>query len=727
MDTEAYLEELKQKIVAYNPDCDWSFIEVAFHYAKSAHEGQCRESGEAYIVHPMAVALILTSIQADDSTIIAGLLHDVVEDTAHGFNDIIKDFGPEVTLLVEGVTKLKKLDSRTKSEQKMENMRKLFLAMAMDIRVIIIKLADRLHNMRTLKYINSEQKRREIAQETLDIYTPLANRLGIFQFKWELEDLSLRMLEPGKYFKLVNEIAVTRDKRMEYINEVMEMLREKLEHAGIQCQINGRPKNFYSIFKKMYNQNKELTEIYDLLAVRVIVETIADCYGVLGIVHSLWVPMPGRFKDYIAMPKPNRYQSLHTTIISPNGEPLEVQIRTQEMHNVAEHGIAAHWQYKEGVITGKTDEKLNWLRQMLDWQREVRDADEFFETVKNDLFDETVYVFTPKGDVYDLPQDSVPLDFAYRVHTEVGHKAIGAKVNGRIVTFDYKLRNGDIVEIITGKNGSPSRDWLKLVKTSQAKNRIRNWFRKEKRDENLVKGKEIYERELRKYGDAALGYLKTDKVQEIAKKHHCVNVESFYVGLAESYISLSNVMATIKEEAKLETTPAPPPEVRPFREAKSGSGVSVKGVDNLMVRLGHCCNPLPGDPITGYVTRGKGITVHRADCTSLNAHTDKNRLIEVSWEGEEGSHFQAEIEVEAVNRDRLTIDIMTAIADTKTAINTTYGRAAKNNTAIVNVRIEVKSNEHLEYIMDKIRKIKDVTGVRRVIHGKGHGDANCGS
>ncbi len=715
------IQALLDKIAEYNRESDTALIEDAYAFAEKAHANQFRHSGEKYIIHPYSVALILTTVEADDKTIVAGLLHDVVEDTEYTIEDITERFGKEVAVLIEGVTKLGKLEGRTKSEQKMENLRKMFLAMAMDIRVIIIKLADRLHNMRTLKYHSSEAKRREIAQETLDIYTPLANRLGIFQFKWELEDLCLRTLEPAKYFRLVDEIASTRAARQAYIEEVIDILREKLHEAGIQGEIYGRPKNLYSIYSKMIRQNKELSEIYDILAVRVIVKDIADCYGVLGLVHSMWTPMPGRFKDYIALPKQNMYQSIHTTIISPNGKPLEIQIRTEEMHQVAEHGIAAHWQYKEGVSApAKTAEKLNWLRQMLDWQKEVRDADEFMESVKNELFDESVYVFTPKGDVFELPTGSVPLDFAYRVHTEVGHHAIGAKINGRIATYDTKLENGDIVEIITSKAGKPSRDWLQFVKTPQAKNRIRSWFRKEQREELIARGKDLFESEIKRYGSLMLEFLKGEKLAKLVERHNFASLENFYVALGENHLHINAVIATIKDELRFEE-PKPQPETKPFQEHRGNHiGVSVRGVDNVMIRFGHCCNPLPGDEIIGYITRGKGIPVHRKDCNSVGANVDPNRLIEVEWVGETDGKFQAEIEVEAFDRDRLTTDIMLAISETKSAINSVFSRSIKTGSALVNMKIEVKSHQHLDYIINKIRKIKGVTEVHRVIHGKQH-------
>ena len=720
MSTPEELNGLKEKIARYNPDCDWDLIVAAYLFAQEAHEGQTRYSGEPYITHPLAVAEILTGVEADDKTIIAGLLHDVVEDTEHSIDQIEELFGKDVAVLTEGVTKLGKVKGRTKSEQKMENIRKMIFAMATDIRVIIVKLADRLHNMRTIDFHASESKKREIAQETLDIYTPLANRLGVFQFKWELEDLCLKALEPDKYAALAEEIASTRDSRQAYIQSIMRILGDKLKESNIDyVDIYGRPKNLYSIYKKMLTQNKGLSQIYDVLAVRVIVNTVAECYGVLGIVHSLWVPVPGRFKDYIAMPKQNMYQSIHTTIISPNGKPLEVQIRTAEMHQVAEYGIAAHWQYKEGMIGAKQDQKLTWLRQMLDWQKEVKDADEFMASMKYDLEYELVYVFTPKGDVYELPQGSVPLDFAYRVHTEVGHKAIGARCNGKMVTFDYVLQNGDIVEIVTSKSGKPSRDWLKIVKTPQAKNKIRTWFRKEQRDTMIARGKETYEREVRAYGELMASYLRTDHQMELVKRYNFASLENFYLAIGENHLTINTVINGIKEEIKYEE-PKTAPEVRPFVEKNGHHGIIVKGVDNVMIKFGHCCNPLPGDPVIGYITRGSGITVHRRDCANVMSSFDQNRLIEVEWEEVYHTNFQAEIEILAYDRDHLTMDIMSAISDTKTTINAVFSRAMKSGMATVNVKMEVKSNSHFDFICNKIRRIKDVIEVKRVIHGRNH-------
>jgi guanosine-3',5'-bis(diphosphate) 3'-pyrophosphohydrolase len=713
------IKELTKQIKKYNPASDEEFIQRAYDYAAQAHKEQIRFSGEPYINHPLAVAETLVMLQLDDTTIVAGLLHDVVEDTGVTEANIISEFGTEVALLVDGVTKLGRLEYKSKVEQQVENLRKMFLAMAKDIRVILIKLADRLHNMRTLRYHHSVQKQKEIAEETLEIFAPLAHRLGIFKIKWELEDLSLRYLEPDKYYSLVEQIAVKRQEREEYVKEICDTLALKLNQVDISAEVMGRPKNFYSIYKKMVNQQKELSEIYDLLAVRVIVDNVKDCYGALGIIHTLWKPIPGRFKDYIAMPKQNMYQSIHTTVIGPKGEPFEIQIRTWEMHRTAEYGIAAHWRYKEGKSGDKDfDKKLAWLRGMLEWQQDLRDAREFMESIKVDLFTDSVYVFTPKGDVVELPAGSVPIDFAYRVHTQVGHWCIGAKINGKIVPLDYRLANGDIVEILTMKGSGPSRDWSKIVKTSQAKNRIRQWFKKEKRDENLVKGKELIEKEAKKYNQEAAYFLKPEKLAEAAKRFNYMSGDDLLVAVGDGVISPIQVLTKIKEDIRKEKdTSLTTPEVKPWSEkGKHSQGVLVRGIDNAMVRLARCCNPLPGDPIIGYITRGRGVSIHRSDCPNIvQSHQHEHeRLIEVGWdEGNQGV-YQVEIEAISMDRPRLAMDIMSAIADTKTTINSVHARAIKNKLASVNVKMEIKSLDHLEYIMNKLKRLKDVIEVKRV-------------
>lgn len=713
------IKGLMEQIKKYNPASDEDLIQRAYDYAARAHQKQIRFSGEPYINHPLAVAETLVMLQLDDITIAAGLLHDVVEDTnVTGFN-IIKEFGEEVALLVDGVTKLGKLEYKSKVEQQVENLRKMFLAMAKDIRVILIKLADRLHNMRTLRYHHSVQKQKEIAEETLEIFAPLAHRLGIFKIKWELEDLSLRYLEPDKYYSLVEQIAVKRQEREQYVKEICETLAAKLNQVDISAEVTGRPKNFYSIYKKMTNQQKELSEIFDLMAVRVIMDNVKDCYGALGIIHTLWKPIPGRFKDYIAMPKQNMYQSIHTTVIGHKGEPFEIQIRTWEMHRTAEYGIAAHWRYKEGKSGDKDfEKKLTWLRGMLEWQQDLRDAKEFMESIKVDLFTDSVYVFTPKGDVVELPAGSVPIDFAYRVHTQVGHWCIGAKINGKIVPLDYKLANGDIVEVLTMKGSGPSRDWLKIVKTSQAKNRIRQWFKKEKRDENLLKGKELLEKEIKKYGQEIAYFFKPERLAEAAKRFNYMSGDDILVAVGDGIISPIQVLTKIKEDFKKEKEmAAPPPEVKPWSEAgKHSQGVLVRGIDNAMVRLSRCCNPLPGDPIIGYITRGRGVSIHRGDCPNVvqSHHHEQERLIDVEWERENQGLYQVEIEAVSLDRPRLAMDVMSVIADTKTTINSVHARVTKNKLAAVNVKMEIKSLDHLEYIMNKVRRLKDVIEVKRV-------------
>lgn len=715
LDIDGLLEQIKK----YNPASDEAFIRRAYDFAARAHQEQIRLSGEPYINHPLAVAETLVMLQLDDITIVAGLLHDVVEDTSvTGFN-IIKEFGEEVALLVDGVTKLGRLEYKSKVEQQVENLRKMFLAMAKDIRVILIKLADRLHNMRTLRYHHSLQKQKEIAEETLEIFAPLAHRLGIFKIKWELEDLALRYLEPEKYYSLVEQIAVKRQEREQYVKEISETLAEKLGQVDITAEVTGRPKNFYSIYKKMINQQKELGEIFDLMAVRVIVDNVKDCYGALGIIHTLWKPIPGRFKDYIAMPKQNMYQSIHTTVIGHKGEPFEIQIRTWDMHRTAEYGIAAHWRYKEGKSGDKDfEKKLTWLRGMLEWQQDLRDAREFMESIKVDLFTDSVYVFTPKGDVVELPAGSVPIDFAYRVHTQVGHWCIGAKINGKIVPLDYKLVNGDIVEILTMKGSGPSRDWLKIVRTSQAKNRIRQWFKKEKRDDNLIRGRELLEKEIKKYGQDVSYFFKPERLSEAAKRFNYMSGEDMIVAVGDGIISPLQVLTKIKEDFRKEKEiSAPPPEVKPWSEGGSHSqGVLVRGIDNAMVRLSRCCNPLPGDPIIGYITRGRGVSIHRADCPNVvQGHQHEHeRLIEVDWEQGNQGLYQVEIEAVSLDRPRLAMDIMSMIADTKTTINSVHARVTKNKLASVNVKMEIKSLDHLEYIMNKLRRLKDVIEVKRV-------------
>jgi guanosine-3',5'-bis(diphosphate) 3'-pyrophosphohydrolase len=722
-------EELNEKLNKVLPPDQLLQIDQAYEFAAAAHHGQQRNSGEDFIQHPLEVAIILAELEMDQPTIIAALLHDVLEDTEYEYADLEKKFGVEVALLVDGVTKLGRIEYKSKMELQVENLRKMFLAMAKDIRVILIKLADRLHNMRTLKY-HSLEKQKEISQETLEIFAPLANRLGIFRIKWELEDLAFRYLKPEEYYDLVEGIALKRREREAQINRVITELKQRLDEIGIKADIAGRPKHFYSIYQKMIKQNKELSEIYDLTAVRVIVNSVNDCYGALGIVHTLWKPIPGRFKDYIAMPKPNMYQSLHTTLIGAQGEPFEIQIRTWEMHRTSEYGIAAHWKYKEGNKQGDSnfDKKLAWLRQLSEWQHESRDAGEYMESLKIDLFADTVFVFTPRGDVVELPKGSCPVDFAYRVHTDVGHRCIGAKINSRIVPLDTKLNNGDILEILTAKQGNgPSRDWLSFVKTSLAKNRIRGWFKKEQREENIIRGRESLDREVRKLGLDPAIVLKNENVLELAKAHNLTAIEDLYSIIGDGALTANKVLARLREEIAKEAREKQQLAALQQGEAKGSSaygkashGVMVKGVDNILVRFSRCCNPLPGDEIIGYITRGHGVSIHRADCenVSKNSQEEQNRIVEVMWDERTESIYPVDVQVFGEDRARLATDIMNVIADTRTQILAINARrVGKDNQASVLLSIEIRDLNHLNYIMQKIRRVKDVTYVERVNSG----------
>lgn len=714
-------EQLVAEVKKYTPGVDIELLRRAYEFAAKAHEGQQRISGEPFINHPLNVAVILANLELDMVTIAAGLLHDVVEDTDISLETIEEAFGSEVALLVDGVTKLSRIEYKSKVEQQVENLRKMFLAMAKDIRVILIKLADRLHNMRTLKHKNPA-KQKEIAFETLEIFAPLAHRLGIYKLKWELEDLSFRYLEPDKYYELVDGIAKKRAVREAFIKNVIGMLKEKLSSVGIQADIQGRPKNFHSIYVKMREQNKELNQIFDLMAIRVLVDSIKDCYGTLGMIHTMWKPIPGRFKDYIAMPKSNMYQSLHTTVIGPQGEPLEIQIRTWEMHRTAEYGIAAHWRYKEGAQGDEDFElKLSWLRQLLEWQNDMRDAREFMETLKIDLFSDAVFVFTPKGDVVELPRDSVPIDFAYRIHTQVGHRCIGAKVNSKLVPLDYKLRNGDIVEIVTTKQANgPSRDWLNLVQTSEARSKIRAWFKKENRDENIEKGRDNLEREVKKLGfDEPAEYIKAEQLSQIAKKMNFVTVDDLYCAIGMGVVTPQQIITKIKDETRkdkvLNIEDLINKEPR-RRKPRSTTGVIVKGEEDVMIRLARCCNPVPGDPIVGYITRGRGVSVHRKDCRNVVLHGlgEDERMIDVSWDLADQGSYHVHLEVSAMDRAGLLNDVMTVLSELKISADWVSARGTKNRMATIDLVLEVNGLDQLEHIMNKIRRVKDVYDIWRV-------------
>lgn len=725
MGPQAILDKVKQ----YDPNANFALITKAYSYAEAAHGGQKRISGEPYIIHPIEVAMILTEIESDTASLCAALLHDVIEDTEYSFLDLQEEFGEEIALLVEGVTKLSRLEFSSREEAQAENLRKMFIAMAKDIRVILIKLADRLHNMRTLSY-QTEFKQKEIARETMDIFAPLAHRLGIFKFKWELEDLAFLYLDPDMYYEIASRLKTKRRDREAYVNELIERIAAGLDQIGIKGDIAGRPKNIYSIYKKMIKQKKTIDEIYDKIAIRVIVDHVRDCYGVLGIIHTIWKPLPGRFKDYIATPKPNMYQSLHTTLIGQGGEPFEVQIKTWEMHQTAEYGIAAHWKYKEG-ITGekdkKFDEKLAWLRQIMEWQQDIKDTGEFMESLKIDLFEDTVFVFTPKGAIFELPKGSCPVDFAYRVHTEVGHKCIGAKVNGRIVPLDFQLSNGDIVEILTSKQSNgPTADWLNFVKTSSARGRIKHWFKREKREENILKGHDALELELKKKHLDPRELMKEPKMLEIAARFSLNKVDDLYAALGDNSITVNQIVNKMKEmffqDIRLDDVLSVP-QTAGIHKDRETSSLRIKGVDDVVIKLAHCCNPLPGDQVLGYITRGRGVSVHRRDCPNLlnHLHTEKDRIMEVEWATESGVYV-VELEVKAMDRPRLTTDVMNVIADTRVQINSVYSRVTRNGLALINLKLEVVDMNHLTAVKQRIQKVKDVIEVRRVLPGETRGE-----
>lgn len=730
------LQELIEKIKRYAPNGDLDLIEKAYYYGKKAHEGQLRKSGEPYFIHPIAVANILCDMELDMQTIAAGLLHDVVEDTEFTYEDIKKDFGEEIADLVDGVTKLGQIKYKSKEETQAENLRKMFLAMSKDIRVILIKLADRLHNMRTLKFMPPEKAKAK-ATETLEIYGGIASRLGIYKVKWELEDIALRYIDSDGYYDLVEKVAKKRSQREAYIERIVHVLKEKFDEVNINCDIYGRPKHFYSIYRKMKNKHKDFEEIYDLMAVRIIVNSVKDCYAVLGMVHTLWKPIPGRFKDYIAMPKPNMYQSLHTIVVGPDGEPLEIQIRTKEMHNIAEYGIAAHWKYKEGktsVKESKLEEKLQWLRQMMEWEKDLKDPQEFMDALKDDVFNSQVYVFTPKGDVIELPAGSTPIDFAYRVHTNVGNKCVGAKINGRIVTLDYKLQNGNIVEILTSANSSgPSRDWINIVQTPNAKSKIRQWFKKERREENIERGNLILEKEFKKYSIPTKDPIIEKYMLQMARKFNQPTVGDLVATIGYGGIMPSQIVPKVKElyekdhvkkssEIKvvddINKHSIGEQEYTKKRKKSSPQGIIVKGVDNILVRFAKCCNPIPGDEIIGYITKGRGVAVHRKDCPNSNLDNDyfKNRLVEVSWENSNNAKFEAEIQIQAEDRRGIINDITHIVAIEKVSLNGINARKGKLNIVSVNLLVEVDSIETLTLLMKKVRAIPGVEDIYRVIN-----------
>ena len=724
------VEVLIQKIKENCTNVDLNVVNKAFNLAFEAHKEQKRESGEPYIIHPIDVATILAELGMDTSTIVAGLLHDVIEDTDYTYEDIKNIFNEEIANLVSGVTKITKMEYKSKEEQQADNFRKMLLAMANDIRVIIIKLADRLHNMRTLKYMPKEKQKR-ISKETLDIYAPLAHRLGISKVKWELEDLCFRYLHEEEYYDLVNQIAEKRVERETYIAKIIEDLYGKLEDAGIDSDIDGRPKHFYSIYRKMVTKNKSIEQIFDLTAIRILVNSVKDCYEVLGIVHTIYKPIPGRFKDYIAMPKPNMYQSLHTTVIGPQGKTFEIQIRTFEMHKTAEYGIAAHWKYKEGDTSDNKEKsfenKLVWLRDMLEWQKETSDAEEFMEGFKINLFTDEIFLFTPKGVVIDLPNGATPIDFAYRIHTDIGNKCVGAKVNGKIVPLDYQLKTGQIVEILTSNNSKgPNMDWLSIAKSNQAKSKIRAWFKKAKKEENITKGKEVFERELKKQGVHYADIAKGEAYDKVIKRYNINYMDDLYALIGFGSIVASSFISKLKEE-NLSKDEKVKEEIlnkaieeniskTEKRKKENNYGVTVKGEDNLMVRFAKCCNPVPGDDILGYITKGRGVSIHRKDCSNLQTliEEDPQKVVDVAWGTAKGVAYMAEIQVKAEDRSGVLSDIMNVIMESKLHLNALNAKSAKSNLAYINIKVKIDTIEQLKELMRKVRKLNGVMDVYRM-------------
>jgi len=708
------LEGIVKEMLRHYPDGDAELVRRAYAYAAEAHAGQKRVSGEPYITHPAAVAMLIAELGMEAATVAATLLHDVPEDTARTAEDIRLEFGDEIGRLVEGVTKLGRLQGQSRDAHQAENIRKMFLAMADDLRVVIIKLCDRLHNMRTLGPLPIEKQKR-IARQTIEIYAPLAHRLGIWQIKWELEDLAFKYLEPEQYKEVAEHLAARRHVRERSIDQAMKTLASELERAGIRAELSGRAKHLWSITQKMRRKNVGFDEVYDLLAIRVIVADVPACYAALGVVHTLWPPIPGQFDDYIAVPKANLYQSLHTAVMGPGGQPLEIQVRTQEMHALAEYGIAAHWRYKEG---GKADRdrdyesKLAWVRQLLEWQHDVTDAQEFVESLKVDVFQDEVFVFTPKGEVKALTAGATPIDFAYRIHTDVGHRTIGAKVNGRIVPLDHRLQSGDIVEIVTSKAArGPSRDWIGMVRTPGAREKIRQWFKRAERDENITHGKELLDRELKRLAQRSLGDLSDDDLRRVTEALNMHDVDTLFASLGYGEVTAAQVVMRlgIVDDAQQQLPGSAPP----LPPTTSRGGVSVKGVDDLLVRFAVCCNPVPGDPIVGYITRGRGVTVHRADCTNVRASSEKERHVEVEWEKSAARTYPVAIRIEGWDRDGFLRDVAAVISENQVALVALSALANPDKSATVNATLQVTSVEQLSRVLAKLEGVRDVFSVHR--------------
>lgn len=712
------IEDLIKIIEKYMTKDEIAFVMKAYEYASEMHKDQKRKSGEPYIIHPVNVAIILADLDMDVETIIAALLHDVVEDTPATYDDVKNLFTEDIANIVDGVTKLNKLNYKSSEAFQAENLRKMILAMNNDIRVIIVKLADRLHNLRTLEYMN-EEKRKQKAQETIEIYAPLAGRLGIFKIKWELEDLSLRYLDPEGYYDLVEKINKKRSEREKEINEIIKRISIELDKQELHYDISGRPKNFYSIYKKMKGKSKSFESIYDLIAVRILVDTVKDCYAVLGIVHSMWKPLPGRFKDYIAMPKPNMYQSLHTTVISETGEIFEIQIRTYEMHEVAEFGIAAHWKYKGGKAQGKdVDNKLDWLRQLLEWQKDLKDPKEFIDTLKIDFFDDEVFVFTPNGDVVDLPEGSTPVDFAYRVHTGVGNTCVGAKVDSRIVPLNYKLKNGNIVEIITQKSSTgPSRDWLKFVKSPRARQKIKQWFKSKEKDISIEKGKELFEREAKKLG-LDLNILDNEKIyHKLAKELSINSISDLFASIGYGNFKeklVINKILNIKNAIEnIGLTKNEDDYLKSSSSKKDATGVRIDGLEGMKIKFAKCCNPVPGDEIIGFVTRGYGVSIHRKDCTNIANLLDSDRCLEAEWDAAASEKFLANVTIRAVDRTGILSEITAMAKEAGIGIQSLSAKSNTISDIFIYLTFEVSGREELDKMMQKLKTISGALDVYR--------------
>lgn len=722
------MEDFLHKMLEINANYDIDLLERAYIKAEEVHQGQKRKSGEDYLTHPMEVALILADLGMDEDTLAAGLLHDTVEDTPYTQEDLRTDFGEDVALLVDGVTKLKSLVFENKEERQAENLRKMFLAMSKDIRVLIIKLADRLHNLRTINYM-SETQIREKCNETLEIYAPLASRLGMYTMKFELEDIALKELEPEIYYNLVDQVKVKKAQREANIKAVIVQIEKALDGLDIRYEIKGRNKHFYSIYQKMKYQNKQLDEIFDLTAVRIIVDTVKDCYAVLGAVHTMWKPIPGRFKDYIAMPKPNRYRSLHTTVIGNGGEPFEIQIRTVEMNKVAEYGIAAHWKYKEGISEEKEEMKLAWIRQTLEWQKDLSDSKEFMETLKMDLFSNQVFVFTPKGDVIELPAGSTPLDFAFKIHTDVGAKCVGAKVNGKMVPIDYTLKNGEIVNIVTSSSSKgPSIDWLKIAQSNTARNKIRQYLKKENKGENIEKGKDMLEKYIKRKGYDPKQLIRVSWINKAAKTYNQASSDELYTSLSYGGVMLSKVLNTLlgyyheerqtelKKKEKEERQAAAQLAAKKKERQRNQTGVTVEGMDDLLIRFSRCCNPVPGDRIVGFITKGRGISIHRTDCANITSlpETEKQRLIKVEWDSEKaGQDYDVDIHILADDRKGLFADVSRACEEMDINISGVNYKGTKENIVNIIMTIRLSNIDQLEKVLRRLKNVPDIIDVQR--------------